>query len=403
MHKLNSVSLKSICIYGGILRILMLIAVAFFSEDLSSGLLGSTLLNDDLRYLETAEMYSKSANFIIDVSKFKFTLDTIESGYSHDAFTSLWDWIVCILYYILRNEYLVKIVNILFAVVSVKCIYDICIIAFDKNVAKLASLLYAVLPYPIIFSCFLYKDQFYTMITLLLFRVALKSAGHIRFKDIVWLSLLGIASMLTRTGLVVLVIGAVIMIIFKQGRYKFKSSTLFFAIPLAVFVLGYVISFSTGSIERKMLRYVYEYEMYEKGSSSIIDYFVIKSPFQVYKYPLSLFFLLLQPLNLSLRFNCWMDLAGILNIVSVPLVIGNMFYLLNYKIKKSYLFWLFHAFYFVTIVTSLGIVRHQYYLQPFMMIIFALYLYNVRNRSFFYMSSIIMCLVFIASWFLQVM
>ena len=66
MHKLNSVSLKSICIYGGILRILMLIAVAFFSEDLSSGLLGSTLLNDDLRYLETAEMYSKSANFIID-------------------------------------------------------------------------------------------------------------------------------------------------------------------------------------------------------------------------------------------------------------------------------------------------------------------------------------------------
>ena len=397
MGKLN---IKQICIIGFVLRLLMLAIVLITGDSISTGLLGSTIINDDVRYLEIAETYAKSANFIIDVPVFQSTLDSIETGYFHEAFTSLWDWVVCILYYILRSEALVKIVNISFAIISVKCIYDICIEEFGKRTAKLASSLYSFFPYPIIFSCFLYKDQFYTMITLLIIRAALKCAGHIKLKDILWITLLVIASMLTRSGLVVLVVAVVFLIILKKGQYKIKSTTIFIVVPIALMIAGYILSLSWESIQRKLLAYVYEFTL--DSEKDTIDFFLIKTPSQIWKYPLSLCFLLFQPLKLSLKVACWMDVAGFLNIVSVPLAIGNILYLSAFKIKKSYLYWVFQLFYFVTIITSLGIVRHQYYLQPFMMIIFANYYYQTKNKFILTTSSIVFCVSLITYWIIQI-
>ena len=400
MQYLKTLSIKNICILGFALRLLMLAIVLFFSEDVSTGLLGSTNLNDDVRYLEIAEAYAKSANFIIDVPVFQSTLDSIETGYYHEAFTSLWDWVVCILYYILRSEALVKIVNILFAVITVKCIYDICLEEFGKKTARLASSLYSFLPYPIIFSCFLYKDQFYTMITLMIIRAALRCAGHIKIKNILWLTLLLTASMLTRSGLVVLVVLAVFIIIYKKGQYKIKSSTVLIVVPIVLLITGYVLSLSWESIQRKLMAYVYEFTL--DSEKDTINFFLIKKPSQIWKYPFSLCFLLFQPLKLSLNVTCWMDIAGFLNIVSIPIAIGNILYLFAFKIKKDYLYWVFQLFYFVTIITSLGIVRHQYYLQPFMMIIFSVFFYQTKKKYVLTASSLILSVCLLTYWIIQI-
>lgn len=398
---MNKIGVKKICAAGFLLRLIMLAVVLLYGENVSTGLLGSTNVNDDVRYLEIAESYAHSAKFIIDIPAFQNTLDSIETGYFHDAFTSLWDWVVCILYYLLRSEILVKIVNILFAIWSVKCIYDICKGEFGEKVARLASSLYAFLPYPIIFSCFLYKDQFYTLITLLLIRHALRCAGHIKLKDIVIMSLLVVASMLTRTGLVVLVLAALLVVLYKKGGYKVRFSSLAIVVPLVVLIAAYVISLSWEPIQRKLLTYVYEFSL--DSEKDTIDFFIIKSPAQLWKYPFSLMFLLFQPLSLSAsKILCWMDVAKYLNIVAVPVAIGNILYLGAFKMKKTYLYWLTQLFYLITIITSLGIVRHQFYLQPFMMMIFAVYYYKTKNKFLLVASSSALCLFLIVRWLIQI-
>lgn len=393
-------SSKQIFVGALVLRLVMLGIIVALGESVSVGLLGSSNINDDVRYLEIAESYARSAKFIIDVPAFQNTLDSIETGYLHDAFTSLWDWVVCILYFILRSEILVKIVNILFAVWSVKCIYDICKGEFGIKVAKLASSLYAFLPYPIIFSCFLYKDQFYTLITLLLIRQALKCAGHIKLKDVIIMTLLVVASMLTRTGLVVLVVFGLFIILYKKGEYKIKFSSLIIVLPLVLIIGGYIVSLSWEPIQRKLLTYVYEFSL--DSEKDTIDFFIIKSPAQIWKYPFSLMFLLFQPLSLSaIKVTCWMDVARYLNIAAVPVALGNILYLGALKMKKSYLYWLTQLFYLLTIVTSLGIVRHQFYLQPFMMMIFAVYFYRTKNKFILVASSSVICLFLVVRWIIQ--
>lgn len=394
-------NIKQICIIGLALRLIMLAVVLVSGDSISTGLLGSTTINDDVRYLEIAETYAHSARSIIDVPSFVNTLDSIEVGYYHDAFVDLWYWIISILYYILRNESLVRITNVMFAVISIKCIYDICKSEFGVKIAKLASSLYAFLPYPIVFSCFLYKDQFYTLITLLLIRQALKCAGHIKLKDVIIMVLLVVASMLTRTGLVVLVLGALLIIIYKKGGYKVNLSTLLFFFPLAIAVLALVISLSWEPIQRKLLSYVYEFTL--DSEKNTIDFFIIKSPQHIWKYPLSLSFLLFQPLRLSItNITCWMDIASILNIVSIPIAIGNILYLGDFKLKKSYLYWLAQSFYLLTIITSLGIVRHQYYLQPFMMMIYAVYYYKSKNKVILMTSSMLLIVGVMLYWFIHI-
>lgn len=396
MGKLN---INQICSIGLVLRLMMLAIVLSYSKDISTGLLGSTSLNDDVRYLEIAEMYAKSANHIIDVPAFINTLNAIETGYYHDSFTSMWYWIVCVLCYLLRSEILLKIVNILFAVISIRCVYDICKREFGEKTAKLASSLYAFFPYPIIFSCFLYKDQFYTMITLLLFRTALKCAGNVKLKDIIWMTLLVIVSMLTRTGLIVLVVAAVFWILYKKGNYKINATTLFIVIPIIIIVASYIIYVSWEPIQRKMLAYVLEYS--QDSESGYLDAFLIKKPSEIYRYPFSYFVTLLLPLNLTFQINNWMSIAGLLNVVSIPIAIGNILYLINFRKKKTYLYWIMQLFYLLTITTSLGIVRHQFYLQPFMMMIFAVYFISTKNHTVLKLSSLSFGLLIITFWLMK--
>lgn len=389
-------SSHKIYIYAFAVRIITLAIIMMIGEDLSTGLIGSTNLYDDVRYLYTAQLYIKKATSIIDIPVFQHTMDTVEMGYIHDSFTSMWDWMVCILYYILRNEILIKIVNIVFAVVSVKCIYDICKELYGQKVAKLASSLYAFLPYPVIFSCFLYKDQFYTMITLLLLKTAIRCAGSMTLKDIFIMALLVLISALTRTGLVVLVAFALILIIYKKGKYKIDIKKVLFVIPICIILSIYIVYLSWDAINTKLVYYVLEFA--QDSEVSTIDFFLIKTPYDICKYPLSLFVMLLQPINTSCALNCWMDVAGFLNIVAVPIAVGNVLYFLNVKQKKSYLFWLAHLFFMVTIITSLNITRHQFYLQPYIMMIFAVYCYRMRNRFVLIASSATLCLLFVGLW-----
>lgn len=395
MKKLEDLSIKYICAWAFVLRIITLIIVMCFQQQISTGLLGSTLDQDDVRYLAGAEIYTQIADNIFDEYAIEKAFDEVEPWAGHTEGTEAWYWLVCVFYYIFRDEVFLRLINILFAVFTVKCIFDVCSHYYGPKAGVIASLLYAIMPYPVFFSCFLYKDQLYTLVTLLLIRKSIHCANKIQIKDILYLTL-GIGlSMWMRSGLVVLIISIIFVIIYKEGNYKISFIKLLCGILIICIVVGYFIFLSWESILVKVYAYILEYSKEEDG---IINYFIIKTPFQLYKYPFALLFLLVQPLNYEFLAKSWMGIAGILNIVGIPIALGNLFYFLNYKLEKKYFYWIIQCLYLLTIVTSLGIVRHHYYLQAFSMIFFAAYIANTRNRHLLSMFSCVSILGILLLW-----
>lgn len=393
---LEKLNINKICIWGIVLRLFMLFTVTVFSKYVTTGLLGSDYTQDDVRYLAGAEIYASTASGLLDYYAIEKAFDTVEPSGVHSEGLELWYWMISITMFLFRTEIVARIINILFAIVSIKCIYDICCSLYDKRIAKLAAILYAVLPYPVIFSCFLYKDQFYTMLTLLLFRKAIECAGHITVKDIIYMIVGLILSQLTRSGVVILIFISMTLIIYNRGNYKIHKISMIVVFVIFAFVSWYIIMQNIEHISKKVYAYILESSV--SDGNTTIAMFEIKSPGQLYRYPFAYLFALVQPLSISIGLKTWSQLAGILNILALPIAIANFFYLMNFKIKKDYFFLVAHILYFVTILASLGIVRHQFFLQPFMMIYGALYVYKSKNLMFWKLSSLAAVLIVFSVW-----
>ncbi len=396
----KSYSIRTICLWAFVVRLISVCIITLFSSQMSLGLMGSTYEQDDVRYLAGAELYIESATSIVDFDALFKAFDEVEPWGTHDEKSvELWYYIICAGMYLLRSEFLLRLINVLFAVLSVKCIYDICILLYGRRIAQLASCLYSFLPYPVLFSCFLYKDQFYTLLTVIIIRKSIRCAGHISIYDLMQIIILLIVSMLTRTGLIVYVLTCVILIIIHQGKYKISIGTLLMFFSLLSIIIGYIIYISWEDIIYKITYYILDY--YKEGDG-IINYFTIKTPSQLYRYPLAFFFLLIQPLNYKLDLKTWMDIAGLLNIVGIPVALGNFYYFINiFKYRtKSFFYWLLQPFYFFTILTSLGIVRHHYFLLAFSVIFFSIYIYQSKRHYFLLCTSLSFMLCIVLSWFI---
>ena len=159
-----------ICASAFVVRIIALACVILFSPQLSTGFSGSTSIQDDVRIIEGAEIYAKISKSVIDISALENAYDQVELAY-HNAATMDFDyWLFSIGLYLLGNVTLLRLLNIIFAVASVFYLYEIANDLYGRRVAEVSSLLYALLPYPVFFSCFLYKDQLYTLVFMLIIK-----------------------------------------------------------------------------------------------------------------------------------------------------------------------------------------------------------------------------------------
>ena len=121
------ISKKKICIYAFVARIIALVCILVFSPLLSTGFSGSTSIQDDVRIIEGAEIYARTAKSVIDVPALESAYDQVEPSY-HDASVMELDyWLFSIGLYLLGNVTLLRLLNIFFAVASVFCLYEIAI------------------------------------------------------------------------------------------------------------------------------------------------------------------------------------------------------------------------------------------------------------------------------------
>lgn len=387
-------NISKICKGALVVRLIMLAMILLLADYLPLGFLSGDIINDDVRYIAGAEIYSQIAHGLIDVNALgNAYLGVNDINIAYGSEFKLWYWMISIFMYLFKSHVVVRVLNIQFAVLCVRVIYDITKKVYGENVGLLASTLYAFMPYPVVFSCFLYKDQFYTLIILLMFREVIQYGKNIKISNVVKLTILVFVSLFLRSGYTVFIGLLLVVIYYTYNKQKISRSQLFFFLVLMVTGLAFVAYYSYDSIERKITFYVLESELPTSGTISFVT---IKTYSDLYRYPLALLFAFLLPVNTSGAISSWADLTGLANVVAMPLALGILIYLFNWKCKKDILFWCIQSLYLVTIITSIGIFRHQYYLQPFMMIMFAcFYCYLSKGqRSTFLIGSIVVLIMY---------
>ncbi len=401
--------INRICLWGLIIRLIIFVIVLIFSPYLTEGYLRSNFISDDLRYIEIAVTYSRTALSIVDVQAFiKSTLSVGESiGLSEDLF--LWDWMMCIMMYVFKDTIIIRIINILFSVGCIYLVYQLCNVVYPDNIhiSIIAAKLYAFFPYPVFFSSFLYKDQFLTLVMLCLLYQVYKCKNIFTFSKLTNIIILLSAFTMLRRGLTPLLILGIGYIEYKKRKGNKLSNTewkkiLVCVISIILCYIFYIYFYDV--IKLKYEAYVVNRNS-SNGSNTLINYFYINTPLDIWKAPFTYAFTIIQPLYIGNKVVNWEGVVGILNICSIPIVIVNVMYIFQKKLNGT--FWMVIMMLFLVMLTvSAGITRHFYYLLPYVFIFYAAAITS-KNRIIIVANkigitiSLLYCFFMIPSLFLK--
>lgn len=370
--------LKALCFRGFVIRIIALIATIVFSNNLTTGYLRSDYLSDDLRYSDGALYYAEHANSIVDINTFVDAFLSVNDNTGLSSVFALWYWMMCLMTYVVGSTLIVKIINILFGVTCIGLIYKLCQYVYPNNnrIAEMASKLYAYLPYPVFFSCFLYKDQFLTLVLLAIFFVLFKYDTILKLRRLLMISLLLFAFTSLRSGLLpilLLIIGYVEITKNRNRITRTRTINIILVLSGSLVLAYYLYEFYSETILHKLDSYVGSRESSADLQGSTIQYVMINNIWDIWKLPFAYMFTIIQPLYTGGKIFNWEHVVGILNASFLPVAIGNFAYFIKNKSNK--VFWLsVMALFSIMLFVSLGIGRHYFYLLPYVMIFYADYL-----------------------------
>jgi len=371
----SSVSkIKTICFGGLIVRIIALIMTLMFSENLTTGYLRSNYDSDDLRYQDGAIIYRDIASSIIDVPAFAnaFAATGDNQGYSNNI--ALWYWLMCIMMYIFKYPLIVKLINVGFGVLCIFLIYKLCKLVYPNNlrIAVIATNLYAYFPYPVFFCCFLYKDQFLTLILLSILYLVYKYNTILKPLRLVKLGLLLTAFTMVRSGLLpvlVIIIGYIEVTKNKDRHNSISSFKTLLIVSLTVIISYILYTLYYDIIALKYEAYVSSRDTTNPDGNTI-GFFTMNGLSDIWKTPLAYAFTIVQPLYIGGEIKNWSSLVGIFNFCSIPIVIVNVYYFFQEKGNKVFWFSMMIIF-VIMLVVSMGVTRHFYYLLPYVFIFYA--------------------------------
>lgn len=375
-------TIKKICLEGLLIRLIVLIIILIFSDNLTTGFLRSTYISDDLRYIDGAVIYSETATSIIDIEAFGAAYVAVGDYVGDESRLQLWYWIMCILMYIFKYPVIVKIINIILGVLCIAYIYKLCLRVYPKKkkIAILAAKLYAFFPYPVFFCCFLYKDQFLTLITLAIFYIACAPRSQFSLVRLLKITALLLIFSFIRSGLVPILLVSIGLIEINKSTIKLSTKPIrVLVISLVTITVAYYMYVSFANT------ILYKLEAYtgSRASDSVyegttIRYFLINNIYDIWKLPFAYAFTIIQPLYIGGKIVNWESIVAILNVCNIPIVIVNVLYIFMKKSNK--IFWIsIMLLYAVMLFVSMGISRHFYYLLPYTFIFYADAIYS-RNE-----------------------
>ncbi|MDB4652928.1 glycosyltransferase family 39 protein [Akkermansiaceae bacterium] len=372
------------------IKIVVLLSIFFLKNGEISGFHGDTVINDDVRYEKAGLFYSQNATSIIDTEVFTFAFEQYGDRTGHARQISVWHWFVCIFTYLFKYSILLRIFNIGLSLLTAYYIFKLGYILFGKKTAKIGLILYSFNPYFIVFPLFLYKDQLVALVLTQIFYFLLMylKGGSVKYLGYL-VGLLAVFSGL-RSGFVLAIIAAIIALLtfresgsrtqfYSLARYsKTKWSLVFltiFIIPLYFGTTYFIDNFSLG--QRK-------FESYVVGrvddNADTISIFQITGLIELYRAPLAFVFGLLQPINLTSRIVSIGGFVGMINLFGIVLASGNVLAVFDRRIRSLKFTWIIHCLFLITLISSLGISRHYYFLLQFYVIFLAAFI--VRKDNF---------------------
>lgn len=371
---------KKIILYKAFLiRIIVLMCIVLLADILPAyGFIGNTPLYDDFRYEEGAVLYSKKADSLIDVKTFTKVYESMDDrvGYHLDnPFTGvyLWYWIACILIYITKWRWSLRLLNIIFMTFTIKYVYEITEYTYGNRAAKIAAKAMAFLPYLVIFSCFSYKECLVSFCTFYMWRYIVKRKHNVICKNRETLQLIVciFAMLFVRSGLSVILIVTVFGYYYLdrlKNKISFQNIMLMLLVALLILLLLYKF--------RNII--IYKYMAYIGGdfSDEVLKggrLVMIRRPQDIWKLPIAFVFAILNPIRTGGAIQSWSNVVGWLNITLCPIAVGASLSFLKVHKPDKIQFWIMMGYYFISVISSIFIFRQLFSLLPIPIMSFAGY------------------------------
>ena len=351
------------------IRMLMLLMIALFAEKLPAyGFIGNTADYDDYRYEQGAVMYAEQANGIIDVEAFTRIFDSMGDWTGHHLQPEriltegcLWYWIVCILTYLTKWRWWIRILNIVLSVFITKYVYELAEVLFSEKTAKTASLVYAIFPYSVVFTCFSYKDTLvsFCILYIVLFSIRAKRKYLYTKRDVVGLIVTCMVFVLTRSGLSEIWIGLCLLYYLEVGRRipAKKVLGIFFLI-----VFGLIMTVEIWDLLLyKFLAYTGNSTMEGLSGGALVKITRIQD---IWKLPFTVLFSIIQPIGFSGKIDSWYSLVRHCNIIMCPIAISAILEVVTRRRNDKFLSIILLGFYTLCSVTSVLIFRQLFSVWP---------------------------------------
>ncbi len=370
---------KRALVYRGvIIRLVLLLLIYAMAEEFGLYFMPEDTVHDDFKYIQCAKYYVEQSSSLWDYNAFADAAASVRQYVSINN-ENFWFIYNCILMKIFRGEYIIRLLNILYAGISIGLLYDLTERLYDNESAVKAAGLLAYMPYPVVFCCFPFKDQFVMMILLYFFNFVWKyKENKCSVKDYIIIALHITVIHFTRSGLDMMMIAFiglyVIIDSFRRNRLNFKTISI-------IIMLAFVLMVGGSALLGKV---IYKLGSYLGGrnysGSRIMRYMAISSPLDVIKLPFSYAIVALLPVDFNVSIKTWYGMIARINVIAIPIVLGNVVQMIKKKTDMVF-YWGTMFFYFSTLIMSTMIYRHYFCLLPISYMHFSYY-WNRENRSF---------------------
>lgn len=375
----NLISKKRVFLRAFFVRLVLLIFVICLNGVLEEGFVEGSTYYDDYRYEQGAIVYSETASSVIDVKAFTSAYVSVGDWVGYHFVENplnaspLWYWIVCILVYIFKTKWAIRIFNIIVSSAAIVSVGEFTSLLCDAKVTNMVTSLLTFLPYPAIFSCFAYKDQLVMLCTFYLLCTSLKYRyfGEMTKKRIAVIIVSSVALLFTRGGFTAILLTLCAVLAFvKDFHFKMVKRQVFLFALVAIAVIVVLLR-SYGTVVYKLQYYLTRHEETLRGTS--IDFITINGIRDIYKFPFTYTFSMIMPIGLFRKITSWYSIVANCNAIMTPMAVGSVLYIFKRDKLDKIVYWGCLALYLISIVTSINIFRHYYSLMPFTLIFFSDY------------------------------
>lgn len=279
-----------------------------------------------------------------------------------------------------KTRWSILILNILLSVATINYIFEVTYESYDEKSAIIAASLWAFLPYPVIFSCFAYKDSLvaFCLVYLISKFVTAKKNGGFSPKLTIGIILVSLIFLLTRSGISELFICMCLLYYFSDKIHQKIRPRYLFLIFLEIIVVAYVLWKNYGIILEKYQAYVTPTALENTGLGTLVKVSGVKD---IWKLPLAYVFAILQPIGLDFSNISWYEILCAANFVMCPISIAAVFGLKKSIEQNKSLFWLLLIYYLIVISSSILIFRHLFHALPIPIIFASNYLSNITSET----------------------